>query len=47
MLPRTLATVGESLIIQTGWPITILAGGPMPDKDGTIMTFLYVKLSIY
>lgn len=43
MLPRTLATIGESLMKQTGWPITILAGGPMPDSDGMIMTFVYVN----
>ena len=43
MLPRTLATIGESLMTQTGWNITILAGGPMPDTDGTILTYLYVN----
>lgn len=44
MLPRTLATIGESLMTQTGWNITILAGGPMPDTDGMILTYLYVGL---
>jgi hypothetical protein len=43
LLPRTLATIGESLVKQTGWNITILAGGPMPDTDGTILTYLYVS----
>jgi hypothetical protein len=43
MLPRTLATIGESLMKQTGWNITIVAGGPMPDSDGSIVTFLYMS----
>ena len=43
MLPRTLATIGKSLMKQTGWNISILAGGPMPDTDGTILTYLYVS----
>jgi hypothetical protein len=48
MLPRTLATIGESLMRQTGWNISILAGGPTPDNGGMIMTYLFVKLfSVY
>lgn len=43
MLPRTLATIGESLMMQTGWPITIIAGGPRPANEGTIVTYVYVK----
>ena len=39
-LPRTLETMGASLMEQTGWHITILAGGPSPEHDGMIMTFL-------
>ena len=40
MLPRTLATIGDSLMSQTGWHVSILMGGPAPDNDGTIMTYL-------
>jgi len=40
MLPRTLATIGESLMSQTGWNVSILMGGPTPDNEGTIMTYL-------
>lgn len=40
MLPRTLTTIGESLMSQTGWNISILMGGPTPDSDGVIMTYL-------
>jgi len=43
LLPHTLATICESLVKQTGWNITILTGGPMPDTDGTILTYLYVS----
>ena len=39
-LPHTLATWGDSLMQQTGWNISILAGGPLPDKNGTIVTYL-------
>ncbi|KDR77387.1 hypothetical protein GALMADRAFT_1326101 [Galerina marginata CBS 339.88] len=39
-LPHTLATIGSSIMEQTGWQITILAGGPAPDQDGMIMTYL-------
>jgi hypothetical protein len=44
MLPRTLATIGESIMRQTGWNVSILAGGPTPDSGGMIMTYLFVKL---
>ena len=47
MLPRTLATIGDSLMRQTGWNITILAGGPTPASDGTILTYLYVKSCLF
>ncbi|KIJ91185.1 hypothetical protein K443DRAFT_135548 [Laccaria amethystina LaAM-08-1] len=40
MLPRTLTTIGESLMSQTGWNVSILMGGPTPDSDGVIMTYL-------
>jgi len=40
MLPRTLAMIGESLMSQTGWNVSILMGGPTPDSDGVIMTYL-------
>ena len=42
MLPCTLTTIGESLMKLTGCNITILAGGPMPDTDGMILTYLYI-----
>jgi hypothetical protein len=45
-IPRTLATIGESLMAQTGWHITILAGGPSPSNGGGIMTYLSVKSSL-
>ena len=40
MIPRTLTTIGECLMKQTGWCITILAGGPHPESDGKILTYL-------
>ena len=43
MLPCTLATMGKSLMKQTGWPITIIAGGPRPASEGMIVTYMYVK----
>ena len=39
-IPPTLATVGKSIIEQTGWNVTILVGGPSPDTGGQIMTYL-------
>ena len=45
-LPRTLATIGESIMEQTGWHVTIMAGGPCPESNGLIMTYLLAKLSI-
>ena len=41
-LPHTLATIGESLMSQTGWNVSILMGGPTPDSDRTILTYLWV-----
>jgi hypothetical protein len=32
--------MGESLMQQTGWQISILAGGPLPENNGMIMTYL-------
>ena len=46
MLPHTLATIGESIMEQTGWHVTIMAGGPTPDSDGMVMTYLLAKLCI-
>ena len=40
-LPYTLSTIGKSLMDQTGWNITILAGGPSPSNAGAIMSFLW------
>ena len=31
---------------QTGWHVTIMAGGPIPDNDGKIMTYLLANLTI-
>ena len=31
---------------QTGWHVTIMAGGPSPNSEGMVMTYLLVKLSI-
>jgi len=39
-LPRTLATFGQSIMDQTGWHVTIMAGGPSPEDGGMIMSFL-------
>jgi hypothetical protein len=40
MLPHTLASIGESLMSQTGWNVSILMGGPTPDSNGVVMTYL-------
>ncbi|KAM6492907.1 hypothetical protein JOM56_011041 [Amanita muscaria] len=37
-LPRTLQTAAEALERQTGWQVTILAGGPVPRLGGQIQT---------
>jgi hypothetical protein len=39
-LPRTLATIGESIMEQTGWSLSFLVSGPTPDQEGRIMTYL-------
>jgi hypothetical protein len=39
-IPPTLATIGKSIVEQTGWNTTILVGGPAPDEDGKIVTYL-------
>jgi hypothetical protein len=31
---------------QTGWHVTIMAGGPTPNIDGNVMTYLLAELSI-
>ena len=41
-LPRTLMTVGESIIKQTEWNVSILMGGPMPREGGKIKTYMSV-----
>jgi hypothetical protein len=46
-IPRTLASFGESIANQTGWHVTILTGGPTPDLDGQIMTYLLVSFIIH
>ena len=40
-LPQTFATFSDSIMKQTGWNVTIMAGGPSPENDGMIMTFLW------
>ena len=40
-LPRTLAVWGESINKQTGWNISFLVGGPTPNQNGKIMTYMY------
>jgi hypothetical protein len=32
--------MGESLIEQTGFQISILAGGPLPENGGMVVTYL-------
>ena len=39
-LPRTLAVWGESVTKKTGWNITFLVGGPAPNQNGKIMSYL-------
>lgn len=39
-LPRTFAMFSDSIMKQTGWNVTIMAGGLSPENDGMIMTFL-------
>jgi hypothetical protein len=41
-LPRTLMTVGESIVNQTGWNVSILVGGPMPREGGKLQTYMLV-----
>ena len=35
-----MATIGDSILQQTGWHVTVLCGGPAPDANGQIMTYL-------
>lgn len=39
-LPRTLATVAESIVEQTGWSVSLLVGGPSPKLNGKIVTYM-------
>jgi len=39
-LPRTLASWGKS-IMQQGWHVSILAGGPSPDNGGMTDYFVF------
>ena len=39
-LPKTLATLGESIQHQTGWNISFLVGGPEPRQNGQIITYM-------
>jgi hypothetical protein len=42
-LSRTLMTIGESIVTQTGWHVSILVGGPMPREGGKIKTYMFVR----
>ena len=44
-LPRSIASVAESLREQTGWCVTIMVGGPLPRDEGHITTLVYVRVS--
>jgi 23S rRNA G2445 N2-methylase RlmL len=46
-LPRTLMTVGDSIVKQTGWNVTILVGGPMPREGGKLQTYMFVPLHCF
>jgi hypothetical protein len=35
-------TVGESIVKQTGWNVSILVGGPMPRLGGELTTYMFV-----
>jgi len=39
-LPRSLVSIGRSIREQTGWCVTIIAGGPVPTKDGQIASLM-------
>lgn len=44
-LPLTFATIMENIAKQTGWNITITAGGPCPNNEGKISTLMSVKFT--
>jgi hypothetical protein len=37
-----MMTVGESIMKQTGWNVSIIVGGPMPREGGRIQTYMWV-----
>jgi hypothetical protein len=39
-LPRTMLAMAESLAKQTGWSISILAGGPEPHQGGELRAYM-------
>lgn len=39
-LPRSLISIGRSIREQTGWCVTIIAGGPVPKNEGQIATLM-------
>jgi len=43
-LPRSIASVADSLHEQTGWCVTIMLGGPLPRDEGHITTLVYVQI---
>lgn len=45
-LPRSIASVAESLREQTGWCVTIMLGGPLPRDEGSITTLVYVQIAL-
>lgn len=45
-LPRTLVVWGDTINKQTGWNITFLVGGPTPNQNGKIVTYMYDNLTL-
>ncbi|TFK16935.1 hypothetical protein FA15DRAFT_661656 [Coprinopsis marcescibilis] len=39
-LLQTMQEVADALYFQTGWTITIIAGGPLPEQDGKLKMYL-------
>ena len=41
--PLTFTKIMENIAKQTGWNVTIMAGGPHPNNKGKISTLVWVK----
>jgi len=39
-LPRSIASVAQSIQEQTGWCVTIMVGGPLPREQGRLTTLV-------